>query len=438
MTPTVSLRHKFIVGSGAVVLAAVASWAVWHVLRSVAAGSSGQLELIWLTIFAFLAAQAVLYFLDRPVRVNAEQARKLARLDVCVVIPAYNEDPKLLSMCIDSLLNQSRKPACICITDDGSTNSDYAYVKGRAVQLAREAGVLLLWHRTENQGKRHAQAEYFRVMNTDIWVTCDSDSQLAPNALEELLKPFKSPKVMSVAGLVVATNNRDNLLARITDLWYVTSQLVDRSALSTVGSVMVNSGPIAAYREEVIRPNLRLYLGETFRGKPVTFSDDSMLTLFAILKGRTVQQSSAVAFSHMPVTVSHHMRQYLRWMRGSTIRSLWRFKYLPLKGVAYWAHAFRWTQVALSTFALGWVFGHAAVTPWFFAVPVCVGAGQTLRYLTIRRDDQPLRSQVLTWALTPLAVLWAWLVLRPMRWYGMATCGHTGSWGTRKTVEIEA
>jgi hyaluronan synthase len=354
------------------------------------------------------------------------------------VIPVYNEDPRLLLKRVLSLVRQTRKPSFIHVTDDGSTTSDYRALRHWFTKICRKNGIDYMWVRTENQGKRHAQYEGFRRWQPDVWVTCDSDSQLAPNALEELLKPFKSQKVQSVAGLVCATNNRHNLLARITDLWFVTNQLVDRSALSTLGSVMVNSGPIAAYRTEVIMGGLDLYLNETFMGKPVTFSDDSFLTLLALLKGRTVQQSSAVAFSHMPVKVSHHLRQYLRWMRGSTIRSMWRFKYLPVTSVAYWAHAMRWTQVALSTYALVWVSAHASVTPWFFAVPVAVGAGQTLRYLTIRRSDQSLASQVGIWALTPLAVGWAWLVLRPMRWYGIATCGKTKRWGTREKVEVTA
>lgn len=436
--PTASLRRTYIAASGAVVLAAVASWAVWHVLRAMGRGTSGQLEMIWLGIFGILALQAVLYYSDRPKRATPDEQVTVDGLFVAVVIPVYNEDPKLLRLCLQSLLEQTRRPHGIHVSDDGSTTNTYDYEFGWFMERCAAAGVIGSWSRGDNAGKRHAQRDGFDFFTgADVYVTCDSDSQLAPNALEELLLPFKSPKVQSVAGVVVATNNRDNLLARVTDLWYVTSQLVDRSALSALGSVMVNSGPIAAYRGAVVRDNLHVYLSETFLGREVRFSDDSLLTLFALMRGRTVQQSTAVAFSHMPVTTSHHLRQYLRWMRGSTIRSVWRFKYLPLTSVAYWAHALRWLQVVLSTFALIWVAVHENFTPWFALVPVAVGAGQTLRYLTIRRSDQTVRSQALTWLLTPLAVGWAWLVLRPLRWYGVATCRKTG-WGTRKEVEVKA
>jgi hyaluronan synthase len=47
------------------------------------------------------------------------------------------------------------------------------------------------------------------------------------------------------------------------------------------------SGPTAAYRAEVVRKHLGGYLRETFWGRGVELSDDSLLTLYAALEGRT-------------------------------------------------------------------------------------------------------------------------------------------------------
>ena len=58
----------------------------------------------------------------------------------------------------------------------------------------------------------------------------------------------------------MAANVHASFLTRFTDLWFVAGQLTDRSSLSVFGSVWVNSGPIAAYRAEVIRDNLTAYL----------------------------------------------------------------------------------------------------------------------------------------------------------------------------------
>ena len=230
-------------------------------------------------------------------------------------------------------------------------------------------------------------------------------------------------------------------IARITDLLYVTGQLTDRSAASTMGAVLVNSGPLAAYRADVVLDNLGVYLSETFFGRPVEFSDDSMLTLFALQRGKTVQQPTAFVFTAMPETLSHHGRQFGRWMRGSLIRSVWRFRYLRTTGYAYWSHALRWVQMAVSTalfvdFFLWRPTMSGTFSLWLFLIPVVAGYGQGLRYLSVSRSDQSFGSQLFTYALSPLAVLWSFAVLRGIRWYAMATC-LKGGWGTRQNgVEV--
>ena len=216
----------------------------------------------------------------------------------------------------------------------------------------------------------------------------------------------------------------------------MTSQLADRSAQSTFGSVLVNAGTFALYRAEVVRAGLDAYVSETFFGRAVQFSDDSMLTFYALLAGKTVQQPTAIGFTAMPETLSHHARQYLRWMRGMTIRTFWRFRYLPLTRYAYWQHLFRWVQ-AFTTIPLFFAImvvepaTRGTWSPRILLVMVLVGYGKSLRYLTIRRYDEPRWSQLLTWLLAPLVALWQYTVLRGIWWYGIATCLRTG-WGTRQ------
>ena len=175
----------------------------------------------------------------------------------------------------------------------------------------------------------------------------------------------------------------------------------------------MNSGPLAAYRAAVVRDNLDSYLNETFLGRAVAFPDDSMLTLFAQLAGRTVQQPTAVVLSAMPETVSHYLRQYVRRMRGSFIRSWWRFRYLPMRRVAFWLHAATWLQMVTSTLLFGCLFILApatatVVTPVLLVVPLTIGLAQGLRYLTVVRcegkstDSHPSRRPAVgPWGLRP-------------------------------------
>lgn len=467
---------------GALTLIATAGWAGQHALHAmnIGTGQGSRLAVVWIATFSMLAAQVVLYHLERPPKATPRALRQLAGQHVAIVVPVYNEDPGYLRMMLESFIQQTRTPNAVHVVDDGSTSGDYAEVRDWWWHASAAAGIAASWQRTPNEGKRHAQAVAVRCADeADIIITVDSDSYLAPTAVEEVVKPFVKAKVQSVAGIVMATNNRgpgrpavpeqpvpggattgrkekremrgwrrrrrtalrqwrgQKLLSRITDLWFVTGQLCDRSSQSAIGSVLVNSGPLAAYRADVVRDNLDAYLDEWFMGRRVMFSDDSLLTLYARMRGTTVQNPRAVVFSAMPEKTSHLHRMYLRWMRGSTIRSLWRIRYLPATSPAFWFQAFRWFQVALSTMIIGWlllveplVYRDAPPVSFLF-VPFLIGYAQGLRYLSVFRSDERLRSRALTWLMMPLAVVWAWTALRWLRWYGAATCARTG-WGTRQ------
>lgn len=425
------------------VLAGLAVWGAHHVisLSDLGTGRESQLAVVFAIAFLMLVGQTALYYLERPHTVTTEQHRELAALHVVVPVPVYNEAPDLLWRCLSSLLGQERLPNHVFVVDDGSTDADYAEVRAAFVRLAQGTGVKVSWLRTRNRGKRHAQGEVARrTPEADVYLTVDSDAYLPRNAVTELLKPFADAGVQSVAGVVLASNSRRNFLTRFTDLWFVTGQLVDRSAQSTMGSVLVNSGPLAAYRGGVVRDFLDTYLNETFFGRKVEFSDDSMLTIFALSRGKAVQQPTAYALTSMPETFNHHLRQYLRWMRGAFIRSWWRFKYLRVSGYAFWSHLMGWVQMAISTVLFGYLFIVQPVilrefSPWLLLVPLLIGYAQALRYLSFRRSDETIWSQLATLALSPVSTLWMFFVLRPVRWYAMATCLKTG-WGTRQKVEI--
>ncbi len=428
--------------STTVVLLIMAGWATRHLYTAEVTlrGNGPQFALIFTMAFLILAWQMMLAFVERPKAISERDARMLAHLNLTVNVPVYNEDPALLAGCLVSLFSQSRLPDHIFVVDDGSTKADYSLVRREFKAVAHYLGVRATWLKTPNRGKRHAQGETVKITpEADIYVTVDSDAILDYQAIEEVIKPFADPGVQSVAGLVCAANNQKNLLTRFTDLWFVVGQLVDRSSLSAMGAVLVNSGVLAAYRADVIRDNLNSYLNETFFGRRVEFSDDSMLTIFALLRGKAVQQPTAFAFTAMPENLQHHLRQYIRWMRGAFIRTWWRFKYLPLSSYAYWGHLLGWIQMMVSTaiFVTLFVIGPATgnFSPYYIVIPLLVGYGQSLRYLTFRRRDERFRSQLLTWFLSPVASLWAFFVLRFVRWYAMCTCLKTG-WGTRQDVEV--
>lgn len=429
----------------AVLFLAGSVWAVRHAVATLetTSGVARPYGFIYLLTFLLLAWQVFLAHMERPYTTTPEQQVELDKAVLVVNVPTYNEDPQALHDCLSSILHQTRPVQVIHVVDDGS-KVDYSDVKEWFLARAAEVGVRGLWTRQDNAGKRAAQANTVREVgaDADFFLTIDSDALLDSRAVEEGLKPFADANVQSVAGIVLASNNRSNVLARITDLLFVTNQLIDRSAMSRMGAVLVNSGVLAFYRADILRESMGSYLSETFLGRPVHFSDDSMLTLYARTRGKTVQQPTSFVFTLMPEKVSHHLRQQVRWRRGAFIRSFWRFRYLPVNSYAYWGHFLSWFQTVLGTAVFLMLFIitpilDKAVLPWLLVVPVMIGYAQSLRYLSFDRADESMRSRLVTIALSPLATLWSFFILRVVRWYAWATVMRTG-WGTRQEVEVSA
>lgn len=380
---------------------------------------------------------------EKPFQVTARQWRKLNGQTVTIQVPVYNEDPATLREALASILNQTRLPDRIHVVDDGSA-VDYTEVRDEFTDRAWSLGIIPTWVRTPNRGKRWAQVEALRRDDGDIWVTLDSDSTLDRRAIEEGIKPFADPRVHSVAGMVVVWNSQANFLTRLTCMLYTPFTRGFRSAQSVLGRVMVNSGTLAFYRAETIRPYLDTYPTEEFMGRPMQMNDDSMLTFYAMMEGRTVHQPSSVSFTIVPEKAGHYLRQQLRWMRGTLVRSLWWLRYLPVNDIAWWMPVMEYLQLILGIVVIPvMVLNTPSEQAGQFAVSaVIVGACLNyligLRYFIIERSDEGFWSRFRIFLLAPVAGLWRILVLRPLIIYALFTFWKVNQWGTRQAVEVAA
>nr|WP_240896504.1 glycosyltransferase [Kineococcus vitellinus] len=419
------------------------AWTTHHLAVLAGYGTAPHgLSIVFAVMFGSLIWHLSLAWLEPVYKATDAQRAVLDAKWVTLNIPLYNEDPAIVREVLASLAAQTRRPDYVQVVDDCSDAASYEEVKVWWRGVATEAGIRGSWVRkAANGGKRSAQLVTFaNDTQADYFATMDSDVVLSPTALEEAMLPFADERVSSVAAVCVARNARENIVSRLSDLWFLVFQLSVRSALSSLRSVLVNSGSFAVYRADVVREAIPAYENETFMGRGVQFSDDSLLTLFAYLKGRTVQQPTSLAFTVLPARVSHHLRQQLRWLRGSTIRSIWRFKYLPIVSFGYWEHFMSWVSYFVVGTVLVYLLAYQPavnheLAPMLLVFSSLVGYLTALKYLTIRRSDVSFRWQLATFAMTPLALAWSTLVLRPLRIYAIATCWKTG-WGTRQTVEV--
>lgn len=438
--PTVHLRQSRRAPIIAATFVVIIGWAFYRGLSLDEAFQGHDASaFLWTTLFLTAGHQIVLSWFDRPFTVTPRQQEMLDRLKVAVNVPLYNENADVIDRVVYALFNQTRLPNYIQVVDDGSTADDYAEVRDYWLKHV-PPGVQFSWVRTKNGGKRHAQAFTFsRVPDADIFATLDSDTALERDAIEEALKPFAKRRVQSVAGIEVAYNAHSNLLTRVGSIRQIAWQMTQCSVLSMAGNVLVNRGTFAMYRAPVIRDNLNAYVNEKFLGSPVKYSDDSMLTLYALQRGRAVQQLTAFQLPMYPENVGHALRQWFRWMRGSTIRNLWRLRYLPIFSYGWLMSLLSWWQFVISWAAYLMVFAIRPAEGHFSIAPVLIVLMSSylvsLRNLLIRRSDHTPGQQLDNFLLAPLSFIWSLIALRPARVYAMFTCGRN-AWGTRGKVEV--
>lgn len=431
--PKVEFRRRWAVTITITVSLLVAS-ALWRLRNGVI---DVELFMVWIApLLGFRAFGWVLSCLDKPAKVSPEQQEMLDELFVTVSIPCFNEDTGILDRVLYSLVNQTRPPNRIDLVDDGSTKIDYAEMEAYWTTV-QTRGTRITWTRKENDGKRRAHcATFAKDTEADIFITIDSDTTLALNAVGEGLKPFADPDVMSVAGVELGMNANYNFLTVIQNAMQQIAQCVVGAAWSVTGDMFTNRGPFALYRAVMLREILPLYHSEKFYGHEIRLGDDSLLALAGSMRGRSVQQLSAFGLTMWPENISHHLRQRLRWARGRTIRNFWRLKY-------YRFGSYIWCFTILNNYAF--LIGFAALFHLAFmgaaAVPVLarftiamvvLGWLSQLRCLAFKRSDESFADRALLVIIRPIASIWASLVLtRIIRMMGILTCLRQ-HWTTRQ------
>lgn len=444
------VRPGTVAALAALALSGFFAWGAVHLVVTVrhGMGSETSLGLVWLACFALLWWVPLAWF-ERPMRATGGQAAELDRLSVTVQIPVYNEDPRVLEMCLRSVLEQSRRVDRVRVVDDGSADPDtgeavdYADIRDRFLERAAAAGVEATWDRTPNRGKRYAQMHVLAQDDADVFVTLDSDSVMDRHAVREGLAPFADPKVQSVAGHVIVLNRSTNLLTRMTGLLYLPFTRGLRSAQSVLRRVTINSGTLAFYRAHLVRDRAGVYENETFMGRPMQMNDDSMLTFYALLEGDTVHQPSSLVFTLVPERAGHYFGQQLRWMRGTTVRHLWWLRYMPVRGVVFWVTVLEYLHLFLGYAIPLLILAHPGlraqagdIAVAALVIGTAVGYLMTLRIFTIVRSDETVLQRFLLFLLAPVATLWRLVLLRPLYLYAMLTCGRIADWGTRDRVEV--
>lgn len=400
----------------------IAAWVVVFVTAALIAGfHADQWGTTWNVAMLFYIAVAGMLIWMLAASATRRQFTHLpiAAGRVVAIVPAYNEQPELLYACVRSLLLQTRPPDQIVVMDDGSRTP---------VEPINLPSVV--WYRQDNAGKRHAQMVGLAAARAAEWadyvVTVDSDSVVAPDGVEQLLRAMSDPRVQAATGTCLVRNRTQSIWTRLQDLEINLGNMVMRRARSAVGAVAPTSGPLAIYRAELFWDNAYDYLTEG------TFGDDRRLCHYALQRGQVVAIDEATVEFEMPSTYRGTFRQRTRWFKGYMRYLPWELR--NFTGWALWLRCWNLTLVVLYPVIIGFVFVAVPLAggyPYWQVIPYWIALLYTQTSLYLERPELRLRSRLAAWLLlTPLLVAYQTILIRPAMYYAITQVRNLG-WATR-------
>ena len=256
---------------------------------------------------------------------------------VTMIIPAFNEEQHMEKTLVHALeVAYPGDKLQVVAVNDGSSDGTLAVMH----QVQRRYPELVVIDFPKNQGKRLALAAGANVAIGDIVVFMDSDSFVQPQAIRRLVEGFTDPQVAAVCGACEVENKWSNLLCKMQAVRYFISFRVMKAAESVFSSVTCLSGPLSAYRRQILMDFLDPWVHQAYWGVPATFGDDRSLTTMMLRRYKIIYDSRAITQTIVPEKYRTFFRQQMRWKRSwirESIRAgafMWRRP--PLMALSYY------------------------------------------------------------------------------------------------------
>lgn len=314
---------------GAALVLWVLAFSGAFIFHGVLAWSTGLVYVGYDTALLLFVTWQTFGLLSLPKRAMPRQLRP----SVGVVIAAYNE-ATLLPGTLAALLGQADPPDQIIIADDGSTDPTATLLEQRYGLKAPAPGEIsapstlypsLSWLCLEHRGKARALNAVIARIETDILLTVDADTMLAPGATGAMRRAFAAePELAAATGIIVPICG-NTLSARLFQ-WFQTYEYIrnflSRYAWMRIDSLLLISGAFAGFRR-----NALLAAGGF---DPDCLAEDYELIhrmrRYAMRHGlpwRTRVLGDATARTDAPGTVPAFIRQRRRWFGGFLQTQYW-------------------------------------------------------------------------------------------------------------------
>jgi cellulose synthase/poly-beta-1,6-N-acetylglucosamine synthase-like glycosyltransferase len=301
-------------------------------VENILSWSAGLIYILYDTILIVFVFIQTLGQFDSG-RTNQSGATTAARPTLAVVIAAHNEEGGLPAT-LRALSRQSEPAEVVIIADDGSTD-------GTATILIRDYGLetpplgamsapaaacpALRWLRLPHGGKASALNAAIAVVQTDLVMTVDGDTLLAPGAIRAMRDAFAANASLVAATGVLTPICGASLGGRLFQ-WFQTQEYIrnflSRYAWARMDSLLLISGAFASFRRAPVM---------TVGGfDPACLVEDYELIhrlrrhgALHQLGWTTAVVGAAHALTDAPSTLAAFLRQRRRWFGGFLETQYW-------------------------------------------------------------------------------------------------------------------
>ncbi|GKT59063.1 chitin synthase D [Colletotrichum tofieldiae] len=313
---------------------------------------AGLLTIPWL----FCVYQLVTNQLGRTKRIK-QVLDEVSAPKVVIVMPVYKEDPDVLVVAINSVVDCDYPPSCIHVflSFDGD-QEDELYLntlEKLGVPLTLETypksidvtykSARITVSRFPHGGKRHCQKATFKLIdkvyehylkrNDNLFILfIDSDCILDPTCLQNFvydmeLSPGNNRDMLAMTGVITSTTKKHSLITLLQDMEYIHGQLFERTVESGCGAVTCLPGALTMLRFSAFRRMAKYYFADKaeqcedlFDFAKCHLGEDRWLTHLFMIGAKKRYQiqmcTSAFCKTEAVQTMKSLIKQRRRWFLG--------------------------------------------------------------------------------------------------------------------------
>jgi cellulose synthase/poly-beta-1,6-N-acetylglucosamine synthase-like glycosyltransferase len=221
-------------------------------------------------------------------------------MKISILIPCHNEE-KSIRTCINSCLDQTRKPDEIVVVNDGSNDRSSEILK----TFGKKIRVYDIYPATGN--KSHAQEYGLKFITGEVFISTDGDTKLDGHFVERVENVFKDKSVSAMGGYVRSLKLNWITTCRAFD--YTIGQKIHKQAQNYMNFLMVIPGAAGAFRTDIFKRNIK------FDHDTITEDLDFTYKIHK-LNLKIVYDQKAIVCTQDPNTISSYINQMRRWFGG--------------------------------------------------------------------------------------------------------------------------